>query len=126
MTELVAPGVVNTMPEATLREVADHGRVPADSVRSHYDDAERVLAGLRTVGVDYGDLVQTLQEEGVSKFDASWEQLSERLAETLRSRPAARGSPSGSGATAGPRDCGGALHCGLVSPRHSAGSRCAA
>ncbi|MEH0547914.1 transaldolase [Streptomyces sp. B21-105] len=90
VTELVAPGVVNTMPEATLRAVADHGRVPADSVRAHYDDAERVLTGLRTVGVDYGDLVQTLEDEGVSKFDASWEQLSEQLAETLRSRPAAR------------------------------------
>jgi transaldolase len=90
VTELVAPGVVNTMPEATLRAVADHGRVPADSVRAHYDDAQQVLAGLRAVGVDYGDLVQTLEDEGVSKFDGSWEQLSEQLAETLRSRPAAR------------------------------------
>jgi transaldolase len=90
VTELVAPGVVNTMPEATLRAVADHGRVPADSVRAHYDDAQRVLAELRGVGVDYGDLVQTLEDAGVSKFDASWEQLSEQLAETLRSRSAAR------------------------------------
>ncbi|GAA0649742.1 transaldolase [Streptomyces thermocarboxydovorans] len=90
VTELVAPGVVNTMPEATLRAVADHGRIPVDSVRAHYDDAEQVLAGLRAVGVDYGDLVQTLEDEGVSKFDASWEQLSEQLAETLRRCPATR------------------------------------
>ncbi|MFF7791811.1 transaldolase [Streptomyces sp. NPDC007991] len=90
VTELVAPGVVNTMPEATLRAVADHGRVPADSVRAHYDDAQRVLDGLRAVGVDYDDLVQTLEDEGVSKFDASWEQLSEQLAARLRRRPAAR------------------------------------
>lgn len=83
VTELVAPGVVNTMPEATLRAVADHGEVPADSVRGHYDDAERVLLELRSVGVDYVDLVQTLEDEGVSKFDASWEQLSRQLAETL-------------------------------------------
>ncbi|MGP3991821.1 transaldolase [Streptomyces sp. 3N207] len=90
VTELVAPGVVNTMPEATLRAVADHGHVPADSVRAHYDDAQQVLDGLRAAGVDYDDLVQSLEDDGVSKFDASWEQLSEQLAGTLRSRPAAR------------------------------------
>jgi transaldolase len=41
VTELVAPGVVTTMPEATLRAVADHGRIPADSVRGHYADGSR-------------------------------------------------------------------------------------
>ncbi|WP_329446289.1 transaldolase [Streptomyces canus] len=87
VTELVAPGVVNTMPEATLRAVADHGEVPADSVRGHYDDAQQVLDALQAI---YDPLVQTLEDEGVAKFDASWEQLSEQLAETLRSRPAAR------------------------------------
>ncbi|WP_405656636.1 MULTISPECIES: transaldolase [unclassified Streptomyces] len=92
VTELVAPGVVNTMPEATLRAVADHGEVPADSVRGHFDDAERVFRELRAVGVDYVDLVQTLEDEGVSKFDASWEQLSRQLAETLSIvRPARTG-----------------------------------
>ena len=44
VTELVAPGVVNTMPEATLRAVADHGQIPADSVRGHYQDARQVLS----------------------------------------------------------------------------------
>ncbi|MCX5063477.1 transaldolase [Streptomyces sp. NBC_00452] len=87
VTELVAPGVVNTMPEATLRAVVDHGEVPADSVRGHYDDAQQVLDALQAI---YDPLVQTLEDEGVSKFDASWEQLSEQLAETLRSRPTAR------------------------------------
>ena len=50
VTDLVAPGVVNTMPEATLRAVADHGEVPADSVRGHYADARQVLdrAGARS------------------------------------------------------------------------------
>ena len=42
VTGLVAPGVVNTMPEATLRAVADHGVIPADSVRGHYTEAQRV------------------------------------------------------------------------------------
>ena len=43
VTGLVAPGVVNTMPEATLRAVAGHGQVPADSIRGHYDEARQVL-----------------------------------------------------------------------------------
>ena len=43
VTDLVAPGVVNTMPEATMRLVADHGVIPADSVRDYYADAHQVL-----------------------------------------------------------------------------------
>ncbi|MDQ0687361.1 transaldolase [Streptomyces achromogenes] len=83
VSDLVAPNVVNTMPEATLRAVADHGQVPDDSVRAHYDDARRVLGELQAVGVDYDDLVQTLEDDGVAKFDASWEQLAEQLSGTL-------------------------------------------
>jgi len=69
-----------------LHAVADHGQVPADSVRSGYDGAQQVLTQLREVGVDYGDLVQTLEDEGVTKFEASWEQLARQLAGTLRAR----------------------------------------
>jgi transaldolase len=87
VVDLVAPGVVNTMPEATLRAVADHGEVPADSVRGHYDDAQQVLDRLRTLGIDYDDVVQTLENDGVAKFDASWDQLGEQLAATLRAQP---------------------------------------
>jgi transaldolase len=43
VVELVAPGVVNAMPESTLRAVAEHGQVPADSIREHYDEAQQVL-----------------------------------------------------------------------------------
>jgi transaldolase len=50
--------VVNTMPEATLRAVADHGRIPADSVRGHHSDARQVLSELEALGVDYGDVTQ--------------------------------------------------------------------
>ncbi|MFF4352528.1 transaldolase [Streptomyces sp. NPDC001530] len=90
VTDLVAPNVVNTMPEATLRAVADHGQVPDDSVRAHYDDARRVLGELQAVGVDCDDLVQTLEDEGVAKFDASWEQLARQLADQMPIRPATR------------------------------------
>jgi transaldolase len=75
------------MPEATLRAVADHGEVPADSVRARYDDAHEVLDRLRALGIDYDDVVQTLEDDGVAKFDASWDQLGEKLAATLRRKP---------------------------------------
>jgi transaldolase len=86
VVDLVAPGVVNTMPEATLRAVADHGQVPADSVRGHYDDAQQMLDRLGALGIDYDDVVQTLEDDGVAKFDASWDRLGEQLAATLRAQ----------------------------------------
>ena len=79
VVDLVAPGVINTMPEKVLRAVADHGEVPADSIRAHYASAERVLVGLAAVGVDYQDVVQTLEDQAVAVFTASWDRLSEQL-----------------------------------------------
>jgi transaldolase len=73
-----------------MRLVADHGQVPADSVHGHYDQAREVLGQLREVGIDYDDVVQALEDDGVAKFDASWDQLGERLASTLRSLSASR------------------------------------
>jgi transaldolase len=90
VVDLVAPGVVNTMPEATLRLVADHGQVPADSVHGHYDQSREVLSQLGGLGIDYDDVVQALEDDGVAKFDASWDQLSKRLASTLQSQSASR------------------------------------
>jgi transaldolase len=84
VTTLVAPGVVNTMPEATLRAVADHGEVPADSVRAHYSDARQVLTELAAVGVDYDDVTAALEQRGLELFDASWRELSDQLAAKLR------------------------------------------
>jgi hypothetical protein len=84
VVDLVASGVVNTMPEATLRAVADHREIPATSIRDHYVDAQQVLDGLAAVGVGYDDVVQQLEDEGVAKFDASWDQLGKQLAIALR------------------------------------------
>jgi transaldolase len=83
VVELVAPGVVNTMPEATLNAVAGHADVPADSIHGTYDAAERTLADLAAVGIDYDDVMRTLEDDGVAKFDASWDQLGEQLARNL-------------------------------------------
>jgi transaldolase len=83
VVDLVAPGVVNTMPAATLEAVADHGVVPADSIHGTYEDAERVLADLAAAGIDYDDVMQRLEVEGIAKFTASWERLSAELAQSL-------------------------------------------
>lgn len=88
VVDLVAPGVVNTMPETTLRAVADHGQVPTDSVRGHYAEAQQVLNRLQALGIDYDDVVQKLEDEGVAAFDASWDRLREQLSATLRAQPA--------------------------------------
>ena len=72
--ELVAPGVVNTMPEETLRAFADHGEVKPD-IRSSYDEAWSVMQQLADVGIDFDDVTATLEREGVHKFEASWQEL---------------------------------------------------
>jgi transaldolase len=83
VTGLVAPGVINTMPEATLNAVADHGDIPDDSIRGTYADSQAVLDDLAALGIDYGDVVQTLEDQGVTAFDASWDHLGRRLATAL-------------------------------------------
>jgi transaldolase len=88
VTDLVAPGVVNTMPEATLRAVAGHGQIPADSARGHYADARQVLSQLQALGVDYNDVTASLEQRGLAMFDASWRDLGDQLAAQLRRRPA--------------------------------------
>jgi len=90
VTGLVAPGLVNTMPEATLRAVAGHGQVPADSIRGHYDEARQVLDQLQGLGIGYEDIMQGLEDDAVTKFDVAWEQLGGQLAATLRAQPAQR------------------------------------
>jgi transaldolase len=83
VTGLVAPGVVNTMPEATLNAVTGHGQIPDDSIHGTYAESQAVLDGLAALDVDYGDVVQTLEDQGVAAFDASWDHLGQRLATAL-------------------------------------------
>jgi transaldolase len=73
--DLIAPGTVNTMPEGTMQDFADHGEVEADTIRPSYADAATVMLELERVGVDYDDVVQVLEDEGVEKFIVSWKQL---------------------------------------------------
>jgi transaldolase len=80
---LVAADTVSTMPEATLRAVADHGQVSPDAVTGAYDDAARVLADLSAVGVDYIDVVRQLEREGIRKFAEAWTRLLDGLGSAL-------------------------------------------
>jgi transaldolase len=83
VVELVARGVVNTMPEPTLRAVADHGVIRGDTSRPYYDQAKQVLDRLAELGIDYDDVVQVLEDEGVEKFAASWRELLAQVSEQL-------------------------------------------
>jgi transaldolase len=73
--QLVAPGVVNTMPESTLHAYADHGETRPGVVTGAYAQAQQVLAELARLGIDYYDVVAVLEREGVEKFEASWLEL---------------------------------------------------
>jgi transaldolase len=77
VVDLVADGVVNTMPEPTIHAVADHGKITGDTIRPNYADAHEVLDALTAIGIDYDDVVRVLEEEGVEKFVASWQELTE-------------------------------------------------
>ena len=87
VVDLVAPDVVNTMPEATLRAVANHGDVPADSIRGNYESAAQVLTRLEALGIDLEEALQQLEDDGLTNFDGAWNHLAEQLTSTLRARP---------------------------------------
>ena len=75
VVELVAPDTVNTMPEAALRAVADHGKVRGDTIRGGYAAARTILDDLRRIGVDIADVADTLETQGVASFAKSWDEL---------------------------------------------------
>jgi transaldolase len=83
VTELIAPGVVNTMPELTLLALADHGEVPGDQVSGTAEQAQRTFDELAEVGIDLDDVFVVLEREGVQKFAASWAELGETVAGQL-------------------------------------------
>lgn len=84
VTELAAPNTVNTMPEATLNALADHGEVRGDAVSGSYVEANQVLNAIDAQGVDYVEVTEKLEAEGLSKFVASWDDLTETVAGALR------------------------------------------
>lgn len=77
---LVAPDTVNTMPLETIEAYRDHGdNDPEPFGRGDIEAARETLDRLENVGVDYHDVVETLEIEGVEKFTASWHELLDKI-----------------------------------------------
>ncbi len=73
--ELIGPDTVNTMPEETIDAFQDHGEVRGDTVKKGVKKAHALLDDLAKVGVDYDDVTETLELEGVQKFADSFAEL---------------------------------------------------
>ncbi|MFD3871837.1 transaldolase [Streptomyces sp. NPDC058623] len=96
VSELVIAGTVNTMPGATLAAYADHGALPGPPVAAdefaaaatHFEELERV-------GIDFGDVTDTLEREGLAKFEASWKELGASVEREMASQTDRRGDANG-------------------------------
>ena len=86
--DLIGPDTVNTMPEETIKEFQDHGH-PRARLESGLDQARRLFADLADVGVDYADVTDTLEREGVQKFADAFDELLESLEQKRASLVAA-------------------------------------
>jgi transaldolase len=95
VVDLVARDTVNTMPEATLHAVAEHGAVRGDTVRDGYAAAHALMQDLRKVGVDMTDVANVLEHQGVDSFEKSWLGLIASVTEQIQ-KAGATVLPSGS------------------------------
>jgi transaldolase len=75
VVELVAPDTVNTMPESTMHATQAHGTIRGDTIDGTYDESRQVFQQLEGLGIGYDDVVTVLENEGVQKFEASWNEL---------------------------------------------------
>jgi transaldolase len=83
VVELAAPDTVNTMPEATLTALADHGEIRGNQIEGTYDDARKVIDDLEQLGIGYDSVIEVLEAEGVQKFEDSYDELSESVQKQL-------------------------------------------
>ena len=83
VTELVVDNTVNTMPEKTLQAVADHGEIVGDRVHGTYEESRDAIAALEREGISYDEVVKLLEDEGLEKFETSWNELLETVAAEL-------------------------------------------
>jgi transaldolase len=112
VVELVAPGTVNTMPEATLQAVHDHGAVRGDTVHGSYEAAQQALDDLEAAGIDYDDVVQVLEDQGLETFEHAWSDLIESVTDQLEKAgadvgPSGAARPAGRGPAAASREASG-------------------
>jgi transaldolase len=88
VVDLVAPDTVNTMPEATMHATAAHAKLRGNTAASGYDEAKQLFEDLEQLGIGYDDVVSVLEDEGVTKFEASWS----TMLETIKKEMASTGS----------------------------------
>jgi transaldolase len=89
VVELVAPDTVNTMPEATMHAAQAHGTLRGDTIHGTYDQSRKVFEQLEGLGIGYDDVVRVLEEQGVQKFEASWNELLETISTEMGAAPSA-------------------------------------
>jgi transaldolase len=87
--ELIGPMTVNTMPPETIEAFQEHGKVVSDTVKRDLDGARKLLDDLAKAGVDYDDVVETLEREGVEKFADSFMELLEGIRQSSQELVAA-------------------------------------
>jgi transaldolase len=79
VVDLVAPNTVNTMPEATLHATQAHGTIHGDTIHGTYEESRQVFRQLEALGIHYDDVVKVLEDQGVEKFETSWNELLETI-----------------------------------------------
>jgi transaldolase len=72
--ELIGPDTVNTMPEETIKDFQDHGH-PRPRLEAELDEARKLFDDLAEIGIDYKDITDTLEREGVEKFADAFDEL---------------------------------------------------
>ncbi|SOD98887.1 transaldolase [Blastococcus haudaquaticus] len=85
ISELIAPGTVNTMPEKTMMAYADHGTA-GTPIQKSYDDAAAVMRAVSDAGIDLDDVFQVLEVEAVQKFVDSWDELTASVRSELEDK----------------------------------------
>ncbi|MFE6698542.1 transaldolase [Streptomyces sp. NPDC057718] len=94
VSELVIAGTVNTMPGTTLKAFADHGTLPAPApTADDFAAAAAHLEALQGAGVDFEDVTDTLEREGLAKFEDSWRELGESVQREMHAEAASTDGP---------------------------------
>ena len=91
--ELVVAGTVNTMPASTLEAVFDHGDIRGDTVTGTQQESASVFSGLAQVGIEIDEVTAALEDEGVVKFEKSWQDLLATVSDGLTRATATASGP---------------------------------
>lgn len=82
--ELACPDSINTMPRETIDATEDHAEIRGDTISEDVEGASQTLDAFEAAGVSYDEVVQVLEDEGVQKFEKSFEDLIEGLESKLK------------------------------------------